>query len=163
MMARILRGSRAGYCAWKKRHHTPVAASSPTGRRLAITARVAELFTARCKGFSGARTIFADLVAEGIEATVCAVRTIMVQNNLVTKYRRKKVRTTIPAPEADVRKAYLRRMSYPPADRGVVRDITYLRPWDGWMYLATVMDLGTRMVVGWSMADTMHSQLVWMP
>lgn len=161
MMARVLGVSRAGYYFWKKRHHTPVAVSSPSGRRLAISARVTELFTTKHKGFAGARTIFADLVAEGIETTLYAVRTIMAQNNLVTKYRRKKVRTTIADPGADLRKDYLRRMFYPPVPTTVLcGDITYLRTREGWMYLATVMDLGTRMVVGWSMADSMHSKLV---
>nr|WP_120492085.1 IS3 family transposase [Corynebacterium lactis] len=121
MMASVLGISRAGYYAWKKRQHTPVEASSPSGHRLAISARVTELFTAKHKGFAGARTIFADLVAEGIETTLYAVRTIMAQNNLVTKYRRKKVCTTIPDPDADVRKDYLRRMFYPPVPTTVLR------------------------------------------
>ena len=39
-------------------------------------------------------------------------------------------------------------------------DITYVRTWEGWLYLATVIDLASRRVVGWAMADHMRSTLV---
>ena len=39
-------------------------------------------------------------------------------------------------------------------------DITYVRTWEGWMYLATVIDLASRRVVGWAMADHMRADLV---
>jgi putative transposase len=41
-----------------------------------------------------------------------------------------------------------------------VSDITYIRTWEGWLYLATVIDLASRRVVGWSMADHMRTELV---
>jgi transposase InsO family protein len=41
-----------------------------------------------------------------------------------------------------------------------VSDITYVRTWEGWLYLATVIDLASRRVVGWSMADHMRTELV---
>lgn len=42
----------------------------------------------------------------------------------------------------------------------LVGDITYLRTGEGWLYLATVIDLYTRMIVGWSMANTMYTPLI---
>jgi transposase InsO family protein len=39
-------------------------------------------------------------------------------------------------------------------------DITYVRTWEGWLYLAAVIDLGSRRVVGWAMADHMRAELV---
>jgi putative transposase len=39
-------------------------------------------------------------------------------------------------------------------------DITYVRTWEGWLYLASVIDLGSRRVVGWAMADHMRAELV---
>jgi transposase InsO family protein len=45
-------------------------------------------------------------------------------------------------------------------DRVYVSDITYIRTWEGWLYLATVIDLASRRVVGWSMADHMRTELV---
>ena len=45
-------------------------------------------------------------------------------------------------------------------DRVYVGDITYIRTWEGWLYLATVIDLASRRVVGWAMADHMRAELV---
>ncbi len=45
-------------------------------------------------------------------------------------------------------------------DRVYVSDITYIWTWEGWLYLATVIDLASRRVVGWSMADHMRTELV---
>ena len=43
---------------------------------------------------------------------------------------------------------------------GLVGDITYVWTWEGWAYLATVIDLATRRVVGWAIADHMEASLV---
>ena len=45
-------------------------------------------------------------------------------------------------------------------DRRYVGDITYIATWEGWAYLATVIDLATRQVVGWALADHMRTELV---
>ena len=45
-------------------------------------------------------------------------------------------------------------------DRRYVGDITYISTWEGWAYLATVIDLASRRVVGWALADHMRSELV---
>jgi len=45
-------------------------------------------------------------------------------------------------------------------DRRYVGDITYLATWEGWAYLATVIDLASRRVVGWALADHMRTELV---
>ena len=41
-----------------------------------------------------------------------------------------------------------------------VTDITYIRTWQGWLYLAVVMDLFSRKIVGWSAGSTIHRELV---
>jgi transposase InsO family protein len=45
-------------------------------------------------------------------------------------------------------------------DRRYVGDITYIATWEGWAYLATVIDLASRRVVGWALADHMRTELV---
>ena len=45
-------------------------------------------------------------------------------------------------------------------DRRYVGDITYIATWEGWAYLATVIDLASRKVVGWALADHMRTELV---
>jgi putative transposase len=53
-----------------------------------------------------------------------------------------------------------REFSVPEPDVAWVTDITYIRTWQGWLYLAVVLDLYSRKVVGWSMKPTMHRELV---
>ena len=74
---------------------------------------------------------------------------------------RSKKRTTIPADDVVTRPDLLKRDFT--ADRPGVRfvgDITYLRTGEGWLYLATVIDLFNREVVGWSMAEHMRTELI---
>ncbi|RUP78725.1 hypothetical protein D8M20_06965, partial [Corynebacterium propinquum] len=80
---------------------------------------------------------------------------------LVTKYRRAFKRTTIADANTQDRSDLVRRNFTPPVPTTYLcGDITYLRTGQGWMYLATVIDLSTRMVTGWQVADRMTSQLV---
>lgn len=138
----------------------PPAPATPRGRRTQITTHVKELFHGH-NGFAGARTIHQQLRREGIATTLYAVRVIMAQEHLVTKYRRPFKRTTIPDPKAAARTDLLQRDFHAAVPTThLCGDITYLRTGQGWMYLATVIDLTTRMVVGWQIADRMTSQLV---
>ncbi|WP_257161520.1 hypothetical protein [Corynebacterium cystitidis] len=104
--------------------------------------------------YSRLQTIRADLIARGISLSLYAIRLIMADNQLITRYRRKHKRTTTPDPDADYRADLLERKFTPAVPTTYLcGDITYLRTAQGWMYLATVIDLITRMVVGWQIAD----------
>ncbi|CAI37576.1 IS3 family transposase [Corynebacterium jeikeium] len=160
MMARLLRVSRAGYYGWKKRRNQNYPLSTPRGFRDQIADDVREIF-AKHNGFAGVRTIATELGTRGITATLYAVRKTMRTLGLVTKYRRAFKRTTIADANARDRSDLVRRNFTPPVPTTYLcGDITYLRTGQGWMYLATVIDLSTRMVTGWQVADRMTSQLV---
>lgn len=74
---------------------------------------------------------------------------------------RRRVRTTVPDPSAPSRPDLLRReFSSPVPTTRLVGDITYLRTGQGWPCLATVIDLATRMVVGWCMSERMTADIV---
>ena len=75
--------------------------------------------------------------------------------------RKKKGRTTIRVPGVRVADDLVQRQ-FRPAGPDVlwVADITYLRTWEGWLYLAAIQDAYSRRIVGWSMADHMRSELV---
>ena len=74
---------------------------------------------------------------------------------------RKRGRTTIRVPGVRVADDLVERRFRPAAaDVLWVADITYLRTWEGWVYLAAVQDAYSRRIVGWSMADHMRSELV---
>lgn len=70
-------------------------------------------------------------------------------------------RTTVPDPRAGDKPDLVRRdFTSPVPTCKLVGDITYLRTGEGWLYLATVIDLCTRMVVGWSMSERMTADIV---
>jgi len=71
-------------------------------------------------------------------------------------------KTTIADPAAEAALDLIQRAFGPGAvvDRRYVGDITYIATWEGWAYLATVIDLSSRKVVGWALADHMRTELV---
>jgi putative transposase len=75
--------------------------------------------------------------------------------------RRKRGRTTIRVPGVRVADDLVERQFRPVARNALwIADVTYLRTWEGWLYLAAVQDAYSRRIVGWSMADHMRSELV---
>ncbi len=87
---------------------------------------------------------------------------IMRQKGLVGRCRRRWTKTTFSDP--GTRAVDLLKRAFGPetveVDRVYVSDITYIWTWEGWLDLATVIDLASRRVVGWSMADHMRTELV---
>lgn len=89
------------------------------------------------------------------------VERLMAKNNIVGHVPRAKVRTTIAADDADALPDRLNRDFVKPApDLGWCGDITYIRTGEGWLYLSTVLDLGSRRLLGYSMADNMRTKLI---
>jgi len=75
--------------------------------------------------------------------------------------RRKRGRTTISVPGVRVADDLVERQFRPAAPNVLwIADVTYLRTWEGWLYLAAVQDAYSRRIVGWSMADHMRAELV---
>ncbi|MGL5248794.1 MAG: IS3 family transposase [Brooklawnia sp.] len=149
--------SRAGYYAWAKRGDTPGPAAT---RRAEVTAAVIESHAAS-NGVNGHRRVLADLTADGVPASAGMVRSIMRQAGIAGIQPRTKKRTTIPADDAEQRPDLVKRdfTSDTPGTK-LVGDITYLRTGEGWLFLATVIDLHSRMVVGWAMAEHMRTELI---
>ena len=157
LMTRLLDVSRAGYYAWANRgqHHGPAAT-----RRAEVTAAVIESHAAS-NGVNGHRRVLADLTADGVPASAGMVRSIMRQAGIAGIQPRTKKRTTIPADDAEQRPDLVKRdFTSDTAGSKLVGDITYLRTGEGWLYLATVIDLHSRMVVGWAMAEHMRTELI---
>jgi transposase InsO family protein len=155
MMARLLEVSRSGYYAWRRRHLCPGA--DEWG---ALKERV-ECLWRKSKHRHGVRRIHKDLLAEGAKASLYRVRRCMHELGIQGIQPRTSKRTTIPAADAASRPDLIRRdfTAAVPTTR-LVGDITYLKTGEGWLYLAVVIDLCTRMVVGWSMQAHMRASLV---
>lgn len=156
-MAGLLGVSRAGYYAWATRQGMPGPAAI---RRAQVAAAVAESHRAS-DGVNGHRRVHADLAEAGVLASLGMIRTIMTAQDLAGAQPRSKKRTTVPAADAQARPDLIQRdfTAETPGTK-LVGDITYLATGQGWLYLATVIDLCTRMVVGWAMAPHMRTELI---
>ena len=155
VMCRLLKVARSTYYAWTHRAETPTQA-----RRRALAGEVTAEFESS-RQTSGCRRITAALNRRGITCSVGLVADLMRELGLAAVQPRAYKRTTLPG-NAPVAAPDLLERDFTAAEPGqrLVGDITYLRTGQGWLYLATVIDLATRMVVGWQLADRARTSLV---
>jgi transposase InsO family protein len=147
--------SRSGFYEWRGRP-----ASATFERRATLTVLVREVFD-DYDGTYGHRRVHAQLGREGVDAGVELVRSIMRAEGLVACQPRPYRATTTPdAAAAATADLVARDFTADAPGVKLVGDITYIPTWQGWLYLATVIDCHTKAVVGWSMAQRMHASLV---
>lgn len=154
-MCRWLQVSRSGFYEWASR--LPSAAER---RRARVAAMVAAVFE-HSRGTYGARRIAATLARSGETVGVRLVAKVMATLGLAACQPRPYKRTTTPGPASPAIPDLVGR-DFTAAAPGtkLVGDITYIRTWAGWLYLATVLDCFSHRVVGWSMATHMRASLV---
>lgn len=157
-MCALLGVPRSTYYAWAERAAGPQTATA--ARRAMLAEQIQLEFTAS-RSTSGCRRIAAALNQRGIDASVGLVADLMRELGLRAVQPRAYKRTTVPG-EQPVPAADLLGRDFTAAAPGqrLVGDITYLRTGQGWLYLAVVLDLATRMVVGWQLAPHMRTSLV---
>lgn len=154
-MVRLLGVSRSGYYAWVGR--VPSAASI---RRVHIEQKVA-FFHGDSDEVYGAPRILADLRADGEVISRKTVASTMRRLGLVGVCPKKwKSTTIIDHADAYPVDAVKRQWDTGSLNQVWVGDITYLRTWEGWVYLATVIDAHSRRVIGWALADHMRADLI---
>jgi transposase InsO family protein len=127
-----------------------------------LTEQIADVHT-RSRGSYGAPRIHAVLKREGAECGRRRVARLMRAAGLQGRHRRRRHLTTIPDPRAAVRPDLIVRDFQPDAgslDTRWCGDITYIATEEGWLYLATVIDIASRRVVGWATADHLRTDLV---
>lgn len=108
----------------------------------------------------GARRIYRQLRREGIPTARCTVERLMRQAGLTGIIRGHKHRTTTPEPNAPRPPDLVnRRFEADRPNQLWVADLTYVRTWSGWVYVAFVLDVYSRMIVGWQIADHMRTDL----
>ena len=160
VMCSLLSVARTGYHAWRSALGTPADPASRAATRAALAKRIHILWK-DSRRVHGARRIQADLADEGEHVSLWLVGKIMRELGIAGIQPRSSTRTTIPADDADHREDLVRRKFTPPVPTThLVGDITYLKTGEGWLYLATVIDLTTRMVVGWQTATHMRTSLI---
>lgn len=154
-MCRVLAVSASGYYAWLKR--------SPSARTRAdevLSKRVTTIHAAS-RGTYGSPRIRAELVAQGVRVGRKRIARLMRSAGVRGVSRRKWVTTTVreggvkPAPDLVDRK-----FAAAGPNQLWVADITYVPTWAGFLYLAVVLDVWSRKVVGWAMESHLRTELV---
>ena len=114
------------------------------------------------KGTYGAPRIHKELLHRHVACGKRRVTRLMRQAGLEGRCKKRWRTTTVADPDAEAARDLIQRHFGPciEVDRRYVGDITYLSTWEGWAYLATVIDLASRKVVGWALADHMRTELV---
>lgn len=154
-MCEWLTVSRSGYYDWKKRE-----LSATARRREILEAEVRSAFE-QSDGTYGYRRIHAWLARHGTVVDSETVRGIMRGLGLVPcQPRAWRPVTTIAGDAGDLPDLLRRDFTADAPATKLVGDITYIRTWEGWLYLATVLDCFSKKVVGYAMAEHMRTELV---
>ena len=149
----LLEVSRSGYYTACERGKRPRVQTL-----LETQARTVFEASGRCYG---SRRVQAALNAQGLAVGRYRVRRLMKEHHLHTRWKRKFVHTTDSRHNLPVAANVLDRQFNPQAaNRAWVCDLTYIRTRSGWLYLAAVVDLYSRKVVGWAIAPSMPAELV---
>ena len=152
-MARVLKASRSGYHALKKQLGSPE-------KDALLKVKIESVFNQSRQTY-GYRRIAKVLRDGGERVNAKKVRRLMEERNLRPKARRKFKATTKSDHGHPVAKNVLNRdFTALAPNQKWAQDITYIWTKEGWLYLAVVIDLFSRMVVGWAMAERMGQELV---
>ena len=147
--------SRSGFHAWLRR--------GPSARAIAdeeLAAKIRASFVSSARTY-GARRVWRDVLAEGFSCGLHKIERLMRANALRARPRRRGL------PKDDGRKidgvapnVLDRQFAAEPPNQKWIADFTYIWTAEGWLYVAAVIDLFSRRVVGWSMKAEMTAQLV---
>ena len=154
-MCQVLGVSRSGYYAWRRR---PDSRRAQANQRLLVQIR--EEYQLSRKTYGSPR-IHASLRRKGVRCSRKRVARLMRLDHIAARRTRRSIpRTTQKDPNAIPAPNLLNQdFSSPAPDRKWVSDITYIDTAEGWLYLAAVLDLFSRRVVGWAMDEHMEASL----
>jgi putative transposase len=153
-MCRLLGVAPSGYYAWIKK---PVSSRAQEDARLLRLIRAS--FTAS-QGIYGAPRVFLDLREAGETCSKHRVARLMRVNRLRALHGYRTRRWSVGKPSVVIPNLLQRQFTVTRRNKAWVTDITYIRTWQGWLYLAVVLDLFSRRIVGWAARPTLHRELV---
>jgi putative transposase len=154
VMCRLLDVSRSGFYAWLR---NPLSDRAREDQRL--LALIVTAYTAS-HGVYGAPRIFLDLREAGETCSKHRVARIMRANHIKALHGYRAPRYARGVPALLTPNTLQRGFTVQRPNHAWVTDITYVRTWEGWLYLAVVMDLYSRRIVGWSTKPTLAQDLV---
>ena len=153
-MCRVLGVSSSGYYAWAKR--------TPSARAISDAALIERIgaIHAASHGTYGSPRVQAELAESGLRVSRKRVARLMKAASLAGVSRRRFVTTTVRDGGRQAPDLVERAFKAEAPNRLWVADITYIPTWSGFLYLAIVLDVFSRRIVGWSMSLTLHADVV---
>jgi putative transposase len=152
-LCRVLQVSRSGYYAARSRPPSP-----RSERQQRLTSQIRAIHVASRDTY-GAPRIHAELAAQGVPCCVNTVAKLMRQAQIMPKMIRRFRATTNSRTTKASPNLVLRRFEVDRPNACWLSDITYIPTREGWLYLAGILDLYSRAVVGWAMSKTLDAQL----
>jgi putative transposase len=153
-MCKVLEVAASGYYEWLKQ---PI---SNRGQEDARLLRLIRASFVASHGIYGAPRVFLDLREAGETCSKHRVERLMRENGLRALHGYRTRRVSVGKPSIAIPNVLQRQFTVTRPNTAWVTDITYVRTWQGWLYLAVVMDLFSRKIVGWSTSPTIHREVV---
>jgi putative transposase len=155
VLCKVLEVSRSGFYAFERR--SPCQRAQGDERILEVIREV----HAESRGTYGAPRVQAALRRRGVCVSRKRVARLMRREGISGLVKRRRGKTTIRVPGITMAPDLVRRDWNPQRPNQLwVADITYVRTWEGWLYLAAVVDCFSRRCVGWSLRDDLQAELV---
>jgi putative transposase len=153
-LCRVLEVAQSGYYAWL---HKPLSNRAKEDARLLRLIRASFVGS---HGIYGAPRVFLDLREAGEICSKHRVERLTRENGLRALHGYRTRRVSVSKPAVLIPNVLKRQFTVTKPNRVWVTDITNIRTWQGWLYLAVVMDLYSRRIVGWATRPTIHRELV---
>ncbi len=153
-MCHALEVAPSGYYEWLQ---NPVSNRAKEDTRLLRLIRAS--FVAS-HGIYGAPRVFLDLREAGETCSKHRVERLMRENGLRALHGYRTRRVSVGKPAVLIPNLLKRQFTVTKPNRVWATDITYIRTWQGWLYLAVIMDLYSRRIIGWATRATIHRELV---
>ena len=154
LMCRVLRVSYAGYWCWRR---DPVGKRGRSNKRL--MAQISEVFLESGRTYGSPR-VYKELQKRGVSCSRVHVAYLMRKHGLRSRhYKRPRGLTQVDRCRAAAPNLVAQYFYTDRPNSIWMSDITYIPTGEGWLYLAAVMDLCTRKIVGWSLKDTLRTEL----
>lgn len=153
-MCCVLGVAPSGYYEWNRQPISNRAQEDATLLRLIRVSLIAS------HGICGAPRVFLDLREAGETCSKHRVARLMRENHLRALHGYRTRCRSVGKPAILIPNILQRQFTVTRPDKAWVTDITYIRTWHGWLYLAVVLDLFSRKIVGWSAGPTIRRELV---
>jgi transposase InsO family protein len=148
------------YHEWKAREADPERLPPRLKRDRALSAAIRRVYEENFEVY-GARKVWRQLSREGVEVARCTVERLMRELGLQGVVRGRKCRTTISDERAERPLDRVNRQFHASRPNELwVADFTYVATWAGFVYVAFVIDVFARRIIGWRVARSMHAELV---